>query len=729
MTEKRRGRWRGFLRLVILATLTAVALGIVGFWGTVIVLDRQLPDVFRFEDYRGEALQTTRILSADGTVLAELFVERRTVVDVERLPPHVVDAVVATEDAGFFEHPGIDVLGIARAMLANLRAGRVRQGGSTITQQVAKTFFLSPERTLWRKLKELVLARKLERKLSKREILALYLNQIYFGHGRYGVEEAARFYFGRPARDLDVAEAALLAGLIRSPERLTPFRHPEAALRRRAHVLRRMADVGRLEPEEAERLAATPLRLADERHPDDGIAGHFVAAVVRDLEARFGREHLRRAGLTVHTTLDPQAQRAANEAVAAGLRRVDERGDFARPLRSLGRGGVGAEERRLRDARGAGDWRSGAIVEGVVAKRDTAAGQYEIALGGLRACLDFSEERRYRAPKRIPGYRVGDVLRVSLRHAPGDDDCPSLNLEMGPQAALVAMDARSRRVLALVGGSDPVARPFDHATQARRQTGSTFKPFVFAAALEAGAVTPSSRFPNRRVSYPGRAGRRWAPGNFDGRHDGREVSLKTALVESLNVVAVQVLRKVGVAKTVALARELGLQGPFPNDLTLALGSAPATPLELTNAFAAFADGGRHRDPILVSRIVDAEGRELYRAEPAEGVQVLSPETAQELHRMLVAVVREGTGRAARLPNAVVAGKTGTTNEGVDTWFVGAVGTVTAGVWVGFDDRRPLRRTGGQVAAPIWADFARAAVQFAPRRAATAPIAHRKDGSP
>jgi penicillin-binding protein 1A len=629
----------------------------------------------------------------------------------------VTGAIVVAEDSDFYQHPGIDLLGIARAMWVNLRAGRVRQGGSTITQQVAKTFFLTPERTLGRKLEELVLARRLERELTKDEILGLYVNQIYFGHGRYGIEEAAQFFFARSARELSAEQAATLAAVIPAPVALSPLRRPDRARRRRDAILHRMEREGVLASGEAARFAALPLAVAGQAELPVGLGGYYVAAVARQIARELGHARLVTGGLRISTALHLPMQLEAERAVREGLVQVDRRFGYARPLEVIARHELPARRQALLREQGRALATAGQVLTGIVVRAPARDGaqpdgrrHYEVDIGGRIACMSLAEEERYRDPGTEPGtlYEEGALLRVALRLRLADvpeGECPPLNLEQGPQAALVVLETESRRVLAQVGGSDALTRPFDRSVQARRQMGSTFKPIVFAAALASGKVAPSAQFENRRRSYRGAGGRSWRPSNYGGHHDGRLVGLTEALARSLNVVAVEVLRTVGVKAAVDLAHGLGIQGPLPRDLSLALGSGEANLMELTNAYATFAAGGGHRLPVGITRVFDAQGNELFRGGTGPPRQVVPADVASQVQRMLVAAVEEGTGEAARQPGARVWGKTGTTDKAVDTWFVGGLGGLTIGLWVGFDDRRPLEGTAGTVAVPIWADFA------------------------
>ncbi len=574
------------------------ALGALAFWALTLYLDARLPDVLTVADYWRTAPQLSRVLAADGSEVGVFRDQRRTLVRLDALPPHLPAALVASEDEDFYRHEGLDWVGMARAMVVNIKDGRLSQGASTITQQLARSFYLTADKTLERKLLEVFLARKLDRHLDKDEILELYLNQVYFGRGRYGVEEAARHYFGKGASALTLAESASLVGLLPRPERLNPRADLRRHLDRRARVLERMGELGLAEAASVRDAVAEPIRLApDARDPD--AAPWFSDLVRRRLEGVLSGPTLRTGGFEIFTTLDPRVQRAVDAAVARAA--------------------------------------------------------------------------------------------------------PTLG---GAQVAVVALDPRTREVRALCGGLDFAASPFNRAVQAHRQAGSTFKPFVYAAGIERGTLSAESTYPNRRVSYPGRRGR-WRPANADGRHDGRQVTVREALARSLNVVAVQALEDVGVGALTDLARRVGVSSPIPADLTAALGSATVTPLELANAYATFASGGVAGTPVVVRRVEDAAGH-LVHAERAEPRRALSARVAAEVTELLRAVVAEGTARRARVAGLEVAGKTGTTDDSRDAWFVGYTDRLVIAVWVGRDDGGPMRRrTGGDTAAPIFADVLRA----------------------
>ncbi len=587
--------------------------------------------------------------------------EFRVSLPLSRIPKLLQDAVVAVEDARFFQHGAVDIQGMARAALRNLTSGRIAEGGSTITQQLAKTLFLTHERTLSRKVKEVQLGRELERRYSKEKILEMYLNAIYFGHGAYGVEAAARTFFSRRAADLSLAEAALLAGLPKSPTYYSPFTHPKQARARRDHVLSRMVEAKRITAARARAAQREPVRLRP-LLPARGIAPHFADYVQRQLEEQFGAVAVARGGLRISTTLNLRLQRAAVEALRDGLRAAEAKAEAGRKVKA-----APAQARRAGGLQGSGK----------------------------------------------PGGRSG------------------------PEGALLALDPQTGEVLAMVGGADYARSQFNRAVQARRQPGSAFKPFVYAAAMEAG-LPPTTLLDDVPVSYPGGLGRgqaAWSPENYDRRYRGR-VTMRQALEESLNVPTVRLLEMVGVQAVVDVARRMGVAGELHRDLSLALGTSEISLLELTAAYAVVANRGM-RVPAGGVRQVTGPGGEVRWERRVAPEPVLSQEVAFLLTSLLQGVIERGTGRGALALERPAAGKTGTTQDATDLWFVGFTPSLVAGVWVGYDAPRSLgpRETGARLALPIWTRFmaralrASAPVPFTPPDGIYAALVNRRTGDP
>jgi penicillin-binding protein 1A len=709
--------WLRWLRrlLVLGAVLTAlgIAAGMVGYrW-----LEARLPDVFTWQGYTELATEPSRVYAADGALVARYGAEIRTVVPIDRVPRTMLSAIVCAEDAAFYNHPGLDILGIARALYVDVVQGRYAQGASTITQQFAKNWFLSSEKTIVRKLNELVLARKLEQRLTKDEILAMYVNEIYFGHGRYGVEEAARYYFGKPVAQVDVAEAAMLAGVVNAPARFSPFRHPDRARRRRSYVIGQMRERGYISPEDARRAEERPLPT----EPHDAltpIGPWYLSEVRKALAEHVDRAQLERDGLRVEIALDTEIQRAAEAAVTDGLRDIDARFRLARPLRHYDdQAAIEAALARLRKQQTPKQVKSGRVVLGIVTRRegDPRRGDCvdHVALGHGQGRLTAERADRYRDEAGALPWGPGDLIRVSTIRT-GDDGVLELGVDLGPQAALVALEPQSRLVRAMVGGDDFASHPFNRATQARRQPGSTFKPFVYGAAIEAGEATPDTEVRDSKRTYDSR-GRPWTPRNYSGRYDEELHTLRDALARSINSIAVEVAHRVGVEKVADFARRLGIESPLDARLPLALGASDVRPIELANAYATISSEGMRGAPILLTRIVDRRGRDLHRVPRSALERVIPATTARALIDMLGEVVRRGSARSAHVGRPV-AGKTGTSNRSRDAWFVGFSARLVAAVWVGHDDRKPIEKgSGARLALPIWASFMRAALDRVPVR--------------
>ena len=711
---RRATKW---LAAVAVATAAAVGAGALGF----AFLEARLPDVFSFAAYRRLALESTRIHASGGELIGRFGAENRTVVPLSRMPRSLLFATVCAEDAAFFHHPGLDLVGIARALWVDITQGRMAQGASTITQQFAKTRFLSREKTISRKLKELVLARKLEHKLSKEDILAMYLNEIYFGHGRYGVEEAARFYFGKPAAQVDLAEAAMLAGVVNSPERLSPFRSPERALKRRAYVLDQMQRRGYISADDAARAGERPLPT-EPRGDIDMAAPYYVSEVRRRLRAMVGDATLKRGGLRVEVALDVTAQKAAQAAMAAGLQRIDRRYKYAKALRRYRSDAqLEAGLSRLRRGLKKRPPRAGRIRLGIVVGKVGEGPDLEVELGDSKGVLPAAHTGRYAAAgpsgkPRGPSYVRGDLLRVRVLRRPSEPGAlPVLTLEGGTQGAIVAIEPATRLVRALVGGDDYALHPYNRALKALRQPGSTFKTFVFGAAIEAGEVTLDTELADEKKTWIS-GGRPWTPRNYSGKWDGEPHSVREALARSINSIAVAVADRVGPERVVDFARRAGITSALRADLPLALGASSVTPLELANAYATIAADGMTAAPIMITRIVDRAGRALFTARPSLK-RVISADVATALTDALGEVMRTGSGRSAKVGRPV-AGKTGTTNRGRDAWFAGFSKQLCTVVWIGHDDRKPIRKgSGSKLALPIWADFMRGALA----RVAAAPL--------
>jgi penicillin-binding protein 1A len=684
-------RWLQVLLVLVMIASAGFSVGALGLYLGLEHVARDLPSVEKLKAGY-DPPQITRILARDETLLASVFTERRTVVGFDQVPDVAKLAFLAAEDASFYEHEGLNYLGMLRALSANIRAGKTVQGGSTITQQVVKNVLLDAERSYRRKIRETVLARRLEQSLTKDEIFWLYLNHIYLGHGRYGIEEAARYYFGKPTRDLSLDEAATLAGLVAAPERFSPRKDPDQALRRREYVLGQMLKKGFVTQQLYESTHAKPLRLAPAEESESHLAPEMVDRVRSQLRQSLG-EAGRAGGYTVHTTIDPKLQAAARAAVRENLDAYMTRHQLVAPFT--------AKQRKLWGEAFDGEPRQHGIYTGVVAAVDDRTGTINVRVGSATGRITLSAEARYN-PKRLPPSEFtapGAILRVRLQEQVEPDNLVPLRLELGPQSGLVAIDVRTREVVALVGSYEAITGGLDRASQARRQPGSTFKPFVYSYALYSRRFTPATMVPVKTQ----------AKGVVE-RKGTRTIAVRNALAQSNNEATVEILRQSGADQVVQWARALGVSSKIEADLSLALGSYEMTVLELANAYSTFASGGLFAEPRFLTSIRGPSGTEKpLPAVPAER-QVISPEVAYLTTSLLRSVVDEGTGAGARQVGREVAGKTGTTNEAKDTWFAGFSTDLVAVVWVGYDDARPLGKSesGARTALPAWVTFMKAA---------------------
>ena len=710
--------------LLLLAIFVATA-GAGLATGALFAFADDLPAISALDDYRPGTI--TRVLAADGQVLGDFATERRDIVGYDGFAPVLRDAVIAVEDAGFNRHVGLSMSRIVVTAARDVLTGR-RAGASTLTQQLARDLFLRDyrrngifERSLERKIREALVAVQIEKRYTKREIFTLYANQIYLGHGAYGMEAAARLYFRKPARAVTLEEAALLAGIVQSPERLSPFVNPGRARDRRNHVLRRMADEGFITPDAAAKAAASPIVTSGPVAPDRWAAPYLVEEIRKSLEATYGASAIYDSGLTVQSTIDAGLQAAVNAALDRGLRAIDKRHTpYRKPVRNLAAEGRSPETTSL--DRWARPIRTGDIVPAVVLSVDPAG-----RTPGLRVRIGTASITMPPTAYAWAGRRALDLLTrgdiVEVRVTALNGALPStVVLEQEPrvEGAVVAIENRTGRVLALTGGFNFQRSQFNRAVQARRQMGSAFKPVVYAAALDQGA-TPITTYLDQPVSYPAGPNQPpYEPLNYDRKFEG-VVTLRRALEQSRNIPAVKAMIDAGPQTVVDYAGRLGFSfaanaSPY---LSLALGAAEASLIEVTSAYSAFPNQGVRMAPWFVGSVRDRDGTllEEHRGQPHEAI---SAPTAYLLTHLLQGVVQQGTAAAAASLNWPLAGKTGTMDEYTDAWFIGFDPEVTVGVWIGHDEKKPLGRneTGAAAALPIWMDVMRFVISE--RRNAAAP---------
>lgn len=642
--------------------------------------------------------QVTRVYAREGTLLASIFTERRTVIPFEQVTAAAKLAFLAAEDASFYEHEGINYLGILRAAYWNVRKRRATQGGSTITQQVVKNTLLDSSRTVRRKVREAILSLRLERSLTKDEIFALYLNHIYLGHGRYGIQEAARFYFGKNAKALRLDEAATLAGIVASPERYSPRRHPERALHRREYVLNQMLEKGFVTKALHEQVSQIPLRLTPSSETESRLAPEMVEQAKKVLrEVVVGDEAGDRkviGGYSVYTTIDPELQSAARSAIRSTLRDYEKRHKLLPPFTK--------DSHPLWQPVFEGKPKAFGIYTGTVTASDDSTGTLEVRVGDVVGRVQVAADERYNPGRLKPSEfaQPGAALRVSLLEQVEAEEKPRLRLELGPQAALVALSVRDREVVAMIGSYEAWSGGLNRATQARRQPASAFKPFVYSYAVHSREVTAAMpfRLPKNK------------------RREARSLSLRQAIAGSENAVATNVLKRVGAENVLRWARAFGIRSEMKPTSALALGAYEVTPLELAAAYMPFANGGVAGEPRLVMKVQGPSEEHLpLPARPPE-TRVLTEAEAFLVTDLLRSVVEDGTAVRARALRREVAGKTGTSNQAKDTWFVGYSTDYLAAVWIGFDDALPLgpRESGARTALPAWIDFMQVAHKGLPK---------------
>lgn len=715
---------------IVALFVVAAMLGVLS--GVLLAYSNDLPEISALDNYNPSTI--TRVYAADGAVVGEFAVQRRVVIGYDDISQHFKDAIIASEDAGFNSHFGLSISAIAfrlardifegvEAMLTNRRTRPA--GASTLTQQLARNMF--PQRvgfqigdiSLERKIKEIIVAIQIEKRYTKREILTLYSNQMLFGHGTYGVEAASRLYFAKSAKDLTLEEAALLAGLVQSPARQSPYVNVDAAKRRRAYVLQRMADERYLTQTEADAAKEQPIVVRGQPHQPASIAPFFLEEVRKHLEQQYGAKSLYEGGLAVTTTLDAKLQEAANRAVEAGLRSLDKRRGFRRPTRNVLTEGQTVDG--YKDERWSQPLVEGRVVPAVVAAlgKPAPAGGARLRIGPYHADLTrdgFSWTRRASAEEIL---KVGDLIEVRLGPIDQASGSATVSLEQTPivEGALVAIDNRTGQVKAMVGGWDFTRSKFNRATQAYRQLGSTFKPIVYTTAIDRG-FTPTSILIDEPVSYqPGPGQPPYMPQNYDHKYEGA-ITLRRALEDSRNVPAIKMMDTLGPKNVVAYAKRFGFPEDFPPYLPVALGAGDATLLEVTSAYSVFPNQGVRMKPFDILKVMDRDGNLLEdnRSEPAE---VIRADTAFVMTNLLRGVVQRGTAAAAAGIDWPLAGKTGTVDNNTDAWFIGFDPDITVGVWTGLDEKKPLGRneTGALAALPIWMEFMKAYIAGRPDNAA------------
>jgi penicillin-binding protein 1A len=691
----------------ILLLIGAIAVGTTA--GLLFVYSSDLPQIRALEDFQPDVV--TELYADDGQIVGNFALQRRVLLTYEQFPQILKDAIVTTEDQHFEQHWGVDFTRVAGAALKNILAHRVVEGASTITMQLAGTLFLDrSDRRMGRKIQEALLALQIERHYSKQQIFTMYCNQIYLSQGNYGFEAASEYYFGKPVGKLTVPEAALLAGMIRGPS-YSPIQYPQKALSRRNLVLELMARAGKISEPVSRQAIAQPLGLHLQA-PRNTLAPYFVEEIRKYLERTYGTEMVHQRGLRVYTTLSVAMQQAANRAVRDGLHAYDRRHGWRGRLDNILK-----NKTETLDSYEDDDWRwpinKGDYVEGLVTAVDQKAAA--IKIGTLHAFLtppDFAWTG-HKVPTEI--LTRGDLVEVSIKDIAGNTAHVQLEQNVAPQAAMVAIDNPTGEIKAMVGGYSFDESKFNRATQAQRQVGSSFKIYVYSVAVEQGFTPFDTILDAPFTTMSG--GQPYSPHNYDEKFEG-VITLRRALDGSRNVPAVKLAEKVGMNAVIEMARRFGITSPLPPYLPITLGAADLNLLEHTSAFTVFPDDGIRIDPHMIRRVTTYDGALLEQAHPLVH-DVLEPDVARTMTSMLEDVVQRGTGTPARVLGRPAGGKTGTTNDFTDAWFIGFTPELTAGVWVGYDDKSVTLgkpETGAIAALPIWLEFMQGALDGKPIQA-------------
>ncbi len=736
-------------------TLIGIILATVLFVGGVFFyFSIGLPNVKSLEDYHPKTI--SYVYDRHGTVVAEFFDERRILVPLSKIPQDLAHAFIAAEDAHFYQHKGIDYRGIVRAMFKNIEARKIVQGGSTITQQVARSMLLTRRRTWARKIREAILAYRMEHYLTKDEILTIYLNQLYLGNGAYGVEAAAENYFGKHVWELTLGECAVLAGLPRAPSLYSPIRHPDKARERKAYVLHRMYEDHYITRQQMEDALAEPIHTVKTVNPFYVQAPYYSEYIRQVVIAKYGRAKLYNGGMKIYTYLDLPLQKAARQAIEAGLRALDKRQGYRGPMGHIDLPPDGNNCSALALNQGEkGPLQPGDICKGVILSADKNAGIFHLCVNGTPAIIRpsgykwalkkpaFSKKITRHVPQDI--FKVlkrGDIVEVKLLSRNDHGWICSLEEEPMAQSALLSLDVKTGEVLAMVGGYRFGKNQFNRALQAKRQPGSAFKPVIYAAALDKG-MTAATIILDSPIIFRQFAQKTWKPENYE-EHFYGPTTLRDGLVHSRNVVTVKILRKIGIPYVIKYARKLGITSKLNPNLSLALGASGLSLKELTTAYSVFARGGWTCHPVFIEKIIDRDGKVLEDNPPqlntppapmdsqsppaaedqplqaGETIQfrpkhVVSAQTSYILTNILEDVVRRGTGWRAKALGRPCAGKTGTTSSFRDAWFMGYTPQILTGVWVGFDNEYSLGRseTGSRAACPIWTMFMKDAMKGLP----------------
>ena len=748
---------RKVVGIVVFGLLALLAAAVGAAVGVILVYSTGLPQVEQLERYRPSSV--TELYDTHGRIIGSFALQRRVVASYDDYPQVLRDALTSIEDKDFYTHSGINLWRIVGAAYRDVESGGRVQGASTLTMQLARNLFLSPDRSFYRKIQEALLAIQIERRFTKPQIFTLYANQIFLGHGAYGYEAASEYYFSKPARQLKLEEAALLAGLPKAPQFYSPINHPERALKRRNLVLNAMLEDGKITSAQAEAAKNQPIILNVQKDPNS-LAPHFVEEIRRYLEAKYGSDQVHEGGLRVYTSLDMDLQKAACQAVLDGLATYERRHGWRDKLVNIVAQGQSIAQYSDPDwdeepevngythalvtevsstaaqTRGAQQARPARAEKGSSHPVGVGSDEVEIRFGRHTAMLAPADLAPWIPPKSkarlADSLHVGDIVYVKvLSIEPGGKAHVSLEQDSGVEGALVAIDNATGEIKAMVGGRDFNLSKFNRATQALRQVGSSFKPYVYTAAIDQGS-TPDDTIVDAPITFETVSGP-YTPHNYDQKFEGT-ITLRRALAQSRNIPALKLADRIGIKTVIEYAHRLGISENIPAYLPVALGSAEVTPLEQTSAFSVFPNDGLRVAPRYITKVTDYDGRVLEE-DYSDAKDAISSRTARVMTSMLHEVVLHGTAAAAAKMPYPLAGKTGTTNDFTDAWFVGFSPNLTCGVWVGFDEKKSLgdKETGARAALPIWMQFMNVALagkdagEFsAPPSAANSAVAHKLD---
>jgi penicillin-binding protein 1A len=730
-TKRPVSRWSIWATLIFLLAMFLIISGIY------LHITADIPKISTLADYNPPVVTT--VYSDDNKIIAEFYKEYRIVVPLSKIPPMLKDAFISAEDSRFYKHKGIDIQSIIRAFLKNVEARSIVQGGSTITQQVTKSFLLTPEKSYKRKITEAILAYKIDKTFSKDEILFLYLNQIYLGHGAYGVEAATQKYFGKSVGDLNLAECAILAGLPQAPSRYSPHKDKEKSKQRQIYVLNRMLEEGYITKVQYEEALNTKIEIKTKQNLFQEVAPHFSEHIRRYVEKKYGTDLLYNSGINIYTTANYDMQIAAHEALKKGLYELDRRQGYRGPVKHLAPDEIEPVSNEIAKQTDEIPLEEGVSINGIVTSLDKKNNNVIVRIGNIFGVINFEDMKWARKPDpeseyyeqtiRHPGeaFKTGDLILVKTKQkikvkGVKHKEFWTLSLDQKPksESALLCLETGTGHVKAMVGGYDFTKNQFNRAIQAKRQPGSAFKPVIYAAAIDKGYTTSSIIIDSPIVFENSDPNLVWKPKNYKETFYGPTL-LRDALAHSRNIVTIKILKDIGVDYAIDYARKLGITSELSRDLSIALGSSGVSLLELVRAYSVFANQGYLVQPVFIRKIVDRDGKILEEAKPSV-TQVIEKSTAFIMTSLLESVVKYGTGQRILALNRPAVGKTGTTNDLYDAWFIGYTPELITGVWVGSDELASLGRseTGAVAASPIWLSFMQRALVNKPIRDFPAP---------